>query len=1112
MPSADGGGVTAAGLKPLGHPLLGAVIEEADGDGVTVIGRLSLSNHPWLADHAVLDTVVLPATAFIDMALCVADFVYCSTVEELTLTNPLVLPETGGVQMQFTVTGADESGRRDLSVHTRQAGEWVLHASGSLSDAPDQEAAETVSWPPPDADEVDLEGVYEQLVEHGYRYGPAFRRLRAAWSRGDSVFAEVDLEQHRSDEPFLIHPALLDAALHVLLPGVVDEAGPARLPFSWSGVRLHSRGDTRLRVEFRRAGRDTVSLAVADGSGRPVATVRELRWREVPADAMGRTGEQPALFTVTWREIPFAAHEEPAGLPRVLESPRELAAGDLPPLVVLPVTGSTAAAAVTPVLEAVQTWLADDRLAAGKLVVLTRNGDTDPAAAAAWGLVRSVQTEHPGRVVLVDTDGTDASDRALAAAVATGEPQLTLRAGAASVPELTPLKNPSEAPPVFSATGTVLITGATGALGGLLARHLVTEHGVRHLLLLSRRGGQAPGAAELVAELTGLGAEVRLAACDAADRDALAGLLASIPGGDRPLSAVVHTAGVLGDGVISALTAERLHGVLSPKADAAWHLHELTRDLDLSAFVMYSSISGLIGAAGQANYAAANTSLDALARHRRAQGLPGTSLAWGLWEQRGGMAESLADNDIQRMARAGVGVLTHAEGLALFDRALATEEAALAALRLDLTTARSAAGEAPALLRRLVGGRGTPRRERSHRQASNGPRLSQLPAAERRERLDEIVRAEAAAVLGHADSDGIRPADSFQQIGFDSLMAVEFRNRLGTAVGVSLPTGLVFDHPTPDDVVTYIDERLGGAATAAAPEPAVVVGPVEDDPLVVVGMGCRYPGGVGSPGQLWDLVVSGGDAVSGFPGNRGWAEDLFDADPDVAGKSYVRMGGFLHDADRFDASFFGISPREAVAMDPQQRLLLETAWETFEHAGIDPQSMRGSDTAVFVGAMYHDYAPPVHQMPEDLEGVLLTGNTASVISGRLSYLFDLTGPTVTVDTACSSSLVALHLAAKALRSGESSLALVGGATVMSTPGTFVEFSRQRGLSPDGRSKSFSDDADGTGWGEGVGLLLLERLSDARRHGHRVHAVLRGSAVNQDGASNGLTAPNGRSQQ
>ncbi|MGC5365766.1 SDR family NAD(P)-dependent oxidoreductase, partial [Streptomyces sp. DT24] len=1114
-PSAGGTDLAAAGLSPLRHPLLGAAIEQADGDGVTFVGRLSLSTHPWLADHTVLDTVVLPATAFVEMSWYAADFVDRATVDELTLTHPLVVPPSGGVQLQLTLSGADGSGRRDLSVHTRRDGEWVLHAVGSLSDTPAAPAvpaahALSADWPPSGAAEVDLHDVYERVAAHGYEYGPAFQGLRTAWADDDSVFAEVELDQEQPGETFLLHPALLDAALHVLLPGVVEESGPTRLPFSWSGVRLHSEGATRLRVAFRRSGRDTVSVVVGDDTGAPVATVQELRWREIPADALGRTDDRPSLFTVRWREIPLAENGEAEGdgedgetgatgatgatgtlgaseaAPYILRSAEDLAAADLPPVVVLPVTGSTttsstttssattsstrtgsiAAEATIPVLETVQRWLADDRFSGATLVVLTRDGEADPAAAAAWGLVRSVQTEHPGRVVLLDTDGTAESERALAAAVASGEPQLVLRDGAASVPELSPVSDPVEERSAFGPTGTVLITGATGALGGLLARHLVSHHGVRQLLLVSRSGGQAPGATVLVAELSALGAQVRLEACDVGDRDALAGLLASIPA-DRPLSAVVHTAGVLDDGIITALTPERLRDVLRPKADAAWNLHELTRDLDLSAFVLYSSISGLIGAAGQANYAAANTSLDALAHHRRAHGLAATSLAWGLWEQQGGMAQSLADNDIQRMARAGVGVLSHAEGLALFDRALATDHPALAALRLDLTVARSSGADVPVLLRRLAGGKAPRRRERPRAQAQDGLRLSGLSEAERRERLSEVVRTRAAEALGHGDSAGVRTTDSFRHLGFDSLMAVEFRNKLSAAVGIPLPTGLVFDHPTPDDVVSYLDERLAGPAVAAAP--VATAAPAEsagagggDDPLVVVGMACRYPGGVGSPEQLWDLVVQGRDAIGDFPANRGWAEDLYDADPDAAGRTYARGGGFLYDADRFDASFFGISPREAVAMDPQQRLLLETAWETFENAGIDPQTVRGSDTAVFVGAMYHDYAPPVHQMPEELEGVLLTGNTASVISGRLSYMFDLTGPTVTVDTACSSSLVALHLAAKALRSGETSLALVGGATVMSTPGTFVEFSRQRGLAPDGRSKSFSDDADGTG--------------------------------------------------
>ncbi|RKT54433.1 type I polyketide synthase [Saccharothrix australiensis] len=1071
--------LTSAGLRPTEHPLVGTALDLADTGGHAFTGRLSLATHPWLADHAVLGSVVVPATAFVELALTAGAQVGCAAVRELTLTSPLVLPEDGSVVVQMTLTEPDDAGRRVLAVHSRQSdGEWTRHATGVLG--PDHATVPVpAAWP--DADELDLTDVYERLAEQGYRYGPAFQGLVAAWRDGDELFAEVDLD--RPGEGFLLHPALLDAALHVLLPGVADDATGTRLPFSWSGVRLHAAGATRLRVRATRRGRDAVSLTIQDTAGAPVITVDELLWREAPAGGFGAG----SLYEVRWRPL------EPAGgvPPLFVASHGELAAlAEVPEVVALPVTGTDPAGIALDTLEAVRLWLSDERFSASRLVLVTTgaagDGPVEPAPATAWGLVRSAQTEHPGWLVLVDVDGTRASADALGAAVATGEPQVLLREGAAFAPEL--VRSPAVEPATLD--GTVLITGGTGALGRSLARHLVRRHGVRDLVLLSRSGPDAPGAAELVAELAEAGARARVEACDAADRDALAGLLATVPA-DRPLKAVVHAAGVLDDGVVTALTPDRLLDVLRPKVDAAWNLHELTGDLD--AFVVYSSVSGLIGAAGQANYAAANAYLDALAQHRRSRGLPGTALAWGLWEQSGGMSQNLADADVLRMARAGVGVLSHAEALDLFDRAIAADRALLAPLRVE----RSAT--AHPLLRGLFG------RPPARRRTRPKPATNDL-----REHLTMVVRAQAAGVLGHADADALPLVKPFQELGFDSLMAVEFRNRLGAETDVPLPMSLVFDHPSPAAVVDLLVERLTGAGE---PTPAVTAPTgVDDDPLVVVGMACRYPGGVVSAEGLWELVVGEGDAIGGFPSNRGWAADLYDPDPDVLGKSMTRSGGFLYGADEFDAGFFGISPREAVAMDPQQRLLLETAWEAFEHAGIDPYGVRGSNTAVFIGAMYHDYAPPVSQMPGELEGVLLTGNTASVISGRLSYMFDLTGPTATVDTACSSSLVALHLAAKALRSGECDLALVGGVTVMSTPGTFVEFSRQRGLAPDGRSKSFSADADGTGWGEGVGLLLVERLSDARRNGHRALAVVRGTAVNQDGASNGLTAPNGRSQQ
>ncbi|MEU5540745.1 type I polyketide synthase, partial [Streptomyces sp. NPDC020362] len=582
----------------------------------------------------------------------------------------------------------------------------------------------------------------------------------------------------------------------------------------------------------------------------------------------------------------------------------------------------------------------------------------------------------------------------------------------------------------------MLVTGASGALGGLVARHLAGTGRAGRLVLVSRRGPTAFGVASLAAELASGGTSVQVVACDVADRDQLAGVLKGVP-----LTGVVHAAGIVDDGLATALTAERVDAVMRPKADAAWHLHELTRHLDLDMFVLFSSVAGVWGNPGQAGYAAGNTFLDALAAMRRRAGLPAVSLAWGPWEQ--GMAGELTEADWQRMRRQGLLPLSDADGLALLDAAADQAESLLVTARLDLAAVQRS-GEVPPFLSRLVrtSRAGTPARRTVGESVADGQntlaaRLAGMSPAEQQETVLDLVKAQAALVLGMSGPEAVESGRSFRDVGFDSLTSVELRNRLNTVTGLRLPATAVFDYPTPSALAEFVvREVVGGSDAASAGSVLPVTGgiAVDEDRLVIVGMGCRFPGGVSSVGEFWALLSSGGDAVGTFPTDRGWATDVYDPDPQASGKSYSGEGGFLYDAGEFDAGFFGISPREAVAMDPQQRLLLETSWEALEDAGIDPSMLRGSDTGVFAGLIYHDYLP-AGVVSEDVEGYLGTGGSGGVASGRVAYALGFEGPAVTVDTACSSSLVALHLACQSLRSGESSLALAGGVTVMSTPGT-----------------------------------------------------------------------------
>ncbi|MGW8358622.1 type I polyketide synthase, partial [Streptomyces wedmorensis] len=753
----------------------------------------------------------------------------------------LVLPERGGVQVRVSVGEVDEAGQRTVQVHSRaeDAGPgsaWTRHVSGNLAPEVAHPDFELTQWPPAGAVEVEgaAERAYAEMAETGYGYGPAFRGLSRVWTRGEEVFAELVLpEEAGKPDGFGVHPALIDACFHAggFRTDTAGQEPKLILPFAWNDVRIFATGATALRVHLSFQGSDTITVRMADGTGAPVASVGSWIARPVTSEFSRSDVSGGRMFRVVWERLSVRPVEAGPGFVPVasVEDVRALVDGAaVPEVLVLDVVGGQGvdAAGVRAltggVLEVVQAWLAEPALAESRLVAVSRGavavgGEESPvdlAAAAVGGLLRSAQVENPGRVVLVDVDAAVESRELLAAVSVLDEPQVAVRDGVCFVRRLARVAAGSEGVGrELDREGTVLVTGGTGALGALVARHVIETHGVRNVLLVSRRGDQAPGAGLLAEELTALGANVRVEGCDVADRDAVAALLASIPA-SAPLTAVVHTAGVIDDGVVTALTPERLDTVFRPKVDAALVLDELTRDLDLAAFVLYSSAAGTFQAPGQGNYAAANAFLDALAQRRRAAGLAATSLAWGLWSQATEMNTSLSDVDQQRMARGGVIALSAEEGMGLFDAALQSPTPALVLVGLDFAELRNQAGmgRLPALLRALV-----PAGRRSAQSAAAGAdgllqRLAGVSQDEREQILLDVVQQAAAAVLGFASSDQLEPERALNEIGFDSLTAVELRNSLSGLTGLRLPTTLIFDHPTPMALMAYLRDELDGGA------------------------------------------------------------------------------------------------------------------------------------------------------------------------------------------------------------------------------------------------------------------------------------------------------------
>ncbi|HSK05096.1 MAG TPA: SDR family NAD(P)-dependent oxidoreductase, partial [Kofleriaceae bacterium] len=813
-PRAD---LAAAGVVAVEHPLLGAAVALGTSDQLVLTGRLAVAAQPWLADHVVFEELVVPGTALLELALAAGQRLGLCAVEELALEAPLRVSAQAGVQVQVAIGGEEAAGRRPLTIYAR--GEtveldapWVRHATGMLARAGAWSEAAPGAWPPAEATPIGIAELYAGRAAAGLRYGAAFQGVIAAWQGGETVYAEVRLPEAATPagaSGFAIHPALLDAALHAAaLPAVAGDAPAAALPFAFAGVTLHATAASALRVELRRTAAGEVSLRAVDPAGGPVISIDALATRAVSAAELRATAPDDGLYRVEWVELATPAERVRGRV--VLVGPRTAVVGDarppagwieaayselaalrgaldegapVPDVVLAPLAepaagGPTPAArvhaATQAALELLQRWLADERLAATRLVLVTRGavstgsaaGPLDLAHASVWGLVRTAQLEHGERsIVVVDVDRDPST---LAHALATGEPQLAIRDGRVHAPRLVRARDATRSiddAPRLRPDGTVLVTGGTGTLGALVARHLVARHGVRRLLLASRRGPAAPGAAELVRELELAGAEARVVACDASDRASLQQLLHALPR-EQPLTAVVHAAGVLDDAVLGAMTADQLARVLRAKVDAALHLHELTLPMEPTAFVMFSSLAGVVGSPGQAGYAAANAVLDALAHERRARGLPGLSLAWGYWATPSGMTGHLGTRDRDRIARSGIEALSPEAGLRLLDRALGRAEPVLVPVAFDRGALRRRAGSLPAILRGLADA-GRPLRTAAaaaRTGAGFAHRLAALPDEERAAALRELVRAEAARVLGFGSGAAIAIDRSLQQL------------------------------------------------------------------------------------------------------------------------------------------------------------------------------------------------------------------------------------------------------------------------------------------------------------------------------------------------------------
>ncbi len=1134
-----------SGGRATGHALLGSELNMA---GTSYYEKhLNVRDAAFLSDHKVQGKTIVPAAALAELVQgFISEKRIDAWIAELLIERPLAIPDSGIVQLQL-VTREEENDRFDFTIHSREgeADVWQQNASGSI------EAEAVAPFPDLDVEELkadlqvlDIAELYDDFESIAISYGPLFQVIEEAYSDENRVFGRVKLRAEEGD--YNLHPTLLDGVFQ-LLAGIQGHSFESTyLPFEINGYALKHMNPREIWTEVSKTGEEnsqvSYQIRVWDNEGQGIGEIATLKARKLDLGAFEEPGlkHRDWLYTTSWEPVTLESGtlaegtwqltgEESSSLLEALST--HLNGQEIQQLTAPVQEGTYGLISLwegfgldsgLPETTAHITGIALEQLKSAvhagveEVVWVTRDVfntsvESGLMYAPLWGLVRAAMQEHPGiRFRLIDLE-KEVSDSRFVEAIcsATREDQLKLGVDSTEGLRLVPGASVHDEQDhnqgaLVSGNGTLLITGGLGALGLKTAQYFAQEHKVSHLILAGRN---TPGekAKHVIDELTSSGTKVTVASCDVSDRAAVSDLIDGIPE-EQPLKGIIHAAGVLDDGILESQTKKRLHEMMLPKVHGSWNLHELTRDLELDLFVVYSSFTSITGSSGQTGYAAANVFVDALAVYRQNLGLPIHCINWGPVADVG-LAAALDKEEKARISRLGIGYFSSAAGLEVMAQVLSGPgtSMAIAPIRKNRLSQVLQAnhGSVPAFYTRILHDR------QSSEKTSLTGHLQQLDQSQRVGYLNTYLREQVATVVGRNPME-IPVEESLKSLGINSLMAIELRNQLSRQLGLKLPATLMFDYPIIQNLSEYLISRVLEDPKQSVSKRSKTYSHT-DEPIAIIGMGCRFPGGATNPEEFWKLLSEGRDAIGHIPTTRWDVESIYSEEPGVPGKMNTREAGLLKDIDQFDAGFFGITETEAKNLDPQHRILMETAWQAIESAGLTKSGVFGTDTGVFMGLMSHEYENMQSGDMNALTGFAGLGSAGSVLTGRLSYWLGLKGPSVTIDTACSSSLVAMDMAVEKLHNGSCDMAIAGGVSLILTPAMHIEFGMLQGIAKDGRCRTFSDQAHGTGWSEGCGVLILKPLSKAQADGDQIMALIKGSAVNQDGRSQGLTAPNGPSQ-